>query len=175
MGINPRKRTRQPKSTQLTMTHYSLLRRRHCHLHTNQPCTSTTSYDSIDPTLGCGSLMAACSSVNNVQRPYSPSDEDSKSMWCTNNLLWQPTMMNPSAAICLFIRFICLWSKYGADALLVEGVLAATQPFFSTHYKQVILQIINNLVYYFNMWHVSTPYPHYITIKWFRGSVIAGC
>jgi len=154
MGINPRKRTRQPKSTQLTMTHYSLLRRRHCHLHTNQPCTSATSYDSIDPTLGCGSLMAACSSVNNVQRPYSPSDDDSKSMWCTNNLLWQPTMMNPSAAICLFIRFIYLWSKSDADALaVVEGVLAAIQPVFSLYYKQVVLQIINNLVNYFNMWH----------------------
>ena len=157
------------------MAHYSLLRRRHCHPHTHQPCTSTTSYDSIDRTLSCGSLLAACSSVNNVQRPYSPSDDDSESMWCTNNLLWQTAMMHPFFVICLSIRFIYLWMKSDDDVLLVEGVLAAIQPFLSTHYKQVILQIINNLVYYFNMWHVSTPYPHYITIKWFRGSVIAGC
>ena len=51
--------------------------------------------------------------------------------------------------------------KSDDDVLLVEGVLAAIQPFLSTHYKQVILQIINNLVYYFNMWHV---YQHRILI-----------
>jgi len=53
----------------------------------------------------------------------------------------QFTMANhydsPQRVICLFIRFICLRSKSDANALVVEGVLAAIQP------QQVILQIIN--------------------------------
>ena len=82
--------------------------------------------------------------------------------------------MDPSAFIRLFFRFINLWLKSVDDALVVEGALAVIQPFLSTQLQTSYFAIINNLVYYFNMWHVSTPNPHHITIKWVGGSVSTG-
>ena len=82
--------------------------------------------------------------------------------------------MDPSAVLRLFIRFIYLWLKSADDVLVVEGALAVIQPFLSTQLQTSYFAIINNLVYYFNMWHVSTPIPHHITIKWVGGSVSTG-
>ena len=64
--------------------------------------------------------------------------------------------MDPSAALRLLIRFIYLWLKSADDVLVVEGALAVIQPFISTQLQTSYFAFINNLVYYFNMWHVST-------------------
>ena len=82
--------------------------------------------------------------------------------------------MDPSAALRLLIRCIYLWLKSADDVLVVEGALAVIQPFLSTQLQTSYFAIINNLVYYFNIWHVSTPNPHHITIKWVGGSVSTG-
>ena len=133
----------------------------------------------VDPTLGCGSLQQVHSFVNMSNNQHSPSAEIVQKVCDAPTIFqWLPTAMDPSAFIHQFTSVIFVWSKDGGwyRCLGSRRCVGSPTAIFLHNFNKLYCKYINNLVYYYNLclWHVSTPNPRHITIKWVRESVITG-
>ena len=123
-------------------------RRRHFHLNTHQPCASIALYDSIDPTLGCGSSMVHHNFVNMSNNHVSPPTGercDAPTMNNGNPLWWTPVL--PPVCSPSYIPLVEGWYR-----LLGRRRWFVSPTVISLHNLKT--SYIANIYQIFTTWHI---------------------